>query len=246
MLLSGFAHVVQKPVYEIPPRLFQPSAEAALLIPTERIRACPDCGLFFHHCSLHPDAICHHRSVVFTAGACSNNGQRGASGGYGVAVGVGKDQQRSHPFCYAIPKTNQRAELMGAVEGIDEGVDWWRRERAHQRESGVRGHEGKEVIVATDSEYVVKGVTEWLPQWKENEMKTSNGTAPVNIDLFLQIESRIQRMDGLTVVIRFMHIPREKNGLADMLAKQAAELDSQGIWNTEGVAVHGMPAFTEF
>ncbi|KAK7529165.1 ribonuclease H-like domain-containing protein [Phyllosticta citribraziliensis] len=231
----------RNPEHEITGRLFQPCAEAEALTPTEQIRACPECGLFFFHCCAHPDTICHQRSVVFIDGACTNNGQNDAAAGYGAAVGVREDQQLSQQFGYAVVTTKQRADLIGAVLGIDQGESWWRRERAHQRQRGAQHHEKKELIIATDSEYVIKVSTETLPRWKQNGFATPDGRGPANADLFMQIDSRVERMHDV-LAVGFMHISRELNGLAASLAQRGVEVHRE--WQEMERAK--MPAYGAF
>ncbi|KAL8655072.1 MAG: hypothetical protein Q9226_003189 [Calogaya cf. arnoldii] len=49
----------------------------------------------------------------------------------------------------------------------------------------------KQWVLATDSGYVVKGITEWLPRWKNNHYRTSQNTKPANLDLFLQLDTAL-------------------------------------------------------
>ncbi|KAL9028154.1 MAG: hypothetical protein Q9196_003436 [Gyalolechia fulgens] len=73
-------------------------------------------------------------------------------------------------------------------------------------------------IIATDSEYVVKGMTEWLPRWKSNNFRTSQNTKPANLDLFLQLDAALTAEEvAQDVNIGFWHVAR------DALAKMAAQ-----------------------
>lgn len=61
-------------------------------------------------------------------------------------------------------RSNQRAELYAAKLGLEllakvDGVN------TKERTGKPKG-ESEAWIIATDSEYVVKGMTEWLPKWK--------------------------------------------------------------------------------
>lgn len=46
-----------------------------------------------------------------------------------------------------------------------------------------------EVEIKTDSEYVVKGINQYLQSWKSNGWKRSNGQAVANVDLWLQLST---------------------------------------------------------
>jgi ribonuclease HI len=96
-------------------------------------------------------------------------------------------------------------------------------------------------VVNTDSEYVVKGMTKWLPTWKvggpvssvpsadlvplqSNSMRASNGRRPDNLDLFLRLESLItDRKQNKGIAICFWWIPRVYNTIADGLAEEGAK-----------------------
>ncbi|HOK09268.1 MAG TPA: ribonuclease HI [Candidatus Hydrogenedens sp.] len=70
--------------------------------------------------------------------------------------------------------TNNRMELRAAVEAL----------KALKRKC--------EVIVYTDSEYLKKGMTEWLPKWMDNGWKTTKGDVK-NADLWFELKSLIDR-----------------------------------------------------
>ena len=87
---------------------------------------------------------------LFTDGACRGNP---GPGGWGVLLRY-RDHEREL-FGGEAATTNNRMELMAAIEGL----------RALKR--------GCEVVLTTDSEYVMKGITEWLPGWKKRQWKTA-------------------------------------------------------------------------
>ena len=74
------------------------------------------------------------------------------------------------------PRTNQRAELLAAIEGLKKLQDVNRIEAINEalgkgdsHPKSARRHTDNPhstYIVASDSEYVVKGITEWLPAWR--------------------------------------------------------------------------------
>lgn len=110
-------------------------------------------------------------------------------------------------------RSSQRAELYAARLGVEFLYD--------NRPGELRG-QCEVWIIATDSEYVVKGITEWLPTWRKNGWRTSKGVKPANLDLFLALDRVLTIYEAKNVTIGFWHIPREHNKLADRLAKAAA------------------------
>lgn len=136
------------------------------------IRVCPNCKRYFVLCCRHFSSSkpCHHYELLFTDGSCLNNGQQRAVSGIGLAYGVGEGQQWGiavNDTIDAVPlRTSQRAELLAAEVGLGrlshERLDTTGRLREHRE----RAEYVRNLVVATDSEYVAKGMTEWVPVWK--------------------------------------------------------------------------------
>ncbi|KAK8213867.1 hypothetical protein IWZ01DRAFT_480819 [Phyllosticta capitalensis] len=70
-------------------------------------------------------------------------------------------------------------------------------------------------------------MAEWLSTWKKNGMKTSSGATPANLDIILDFDEQIKSFEKLGFRIGFKHVLRDRNGLADVLAKRAAEVDKK-------------------
>jgi ribonuclease HI len=134
----------------------------------ELYTTCNHCDCFFCICC--PDysnnVLCHHYPVVFTDGACSANGSHGATSGIGGSFGEQAEYQWSIPVDDCVDanpvRTNQRAELLTAIEGVRRLGDILLSAKRGTAKNGRKA----EMVVATDSEYVCKGVTEWMPKWK--------------------------------------------------------------------------------
>ena len=90
--------------------------------------------------------------VVYTDGACSGNP---GPGGWGAILASG-DHEKELKGGEA-HTTNNRMELMAAIRGLE----------ALKKRS--------EVIIYTDSRYVMDGITRWLPRWKLNGWRTTTG-----------------------------------------------------------------------
>lgn len=222
------------------------------------IMTCPDCRGFFLYCCCcsthHSEAPlpCHHFRLVFSDGACRLNGQLGATSGIGILYGEDTKAQQAIPITSSLDpgqkRTSQRAELLAALAALQFIAE---ADRLHGKEAkkkdGPRspGQSEKAWVIATDSEYVVKGMTEWLRTWKvtltshhqlpestsiyadfggqRNGLRTNRGTKPANLDLFLKLDAAITTHEtGQDLKIGFWHIRREYNTLADALAKEAS------------------------
>ena len=155
------------------------------------ITQCPVCTRFSAACCLHQTFggdltlsnkdHCHHFQLVFTDGACSNNGRDDAKAGLGITIGDNEEHCWSITVEAAVdpdgPRTNQRAEVLAAIEGLKK-LDHVNRMQAiyeptgkadHRHHKSARRHTDdphSTYIVVSDSEYVVKGITEWLHTWR--------------------------------------------------------------------------------
>ena len=155
----------------------------------ELIRTCESCDRFYVYCchcnNIYGNdghwgdsgKICHHFCLVFTDGACRMNGQADATAGIGIACGRKEAWQLSLAVTDELDpgqrRTSQRAELLAALAGLGYMVEI--HDSNHEKEKKKAGNKKKHRdsqeetstwVIATDSEYVVKGMTEWLPTWK--------------------------------------------------------------------------------
>ncbi len=98
---------------------------------------------------------------IFSDGACSGNP---GPGGYGTILRYGNREKELSGF--AEQTTNNRMELLGAIAGLE----------ALKRPCRVR--------LTTDSQYLVRGMTEWLPSWQKKGWKNSKKQDVLNRDLW--------------------------------------------------------------
>ncbi|MGD8430693.1 MAG: ribonuclease HI [Ectothiorhodospiraceae bacterium] len=102
---------------------------------------------------------------VFTDGACRGNP---GPGGWGVVLrwqGKEKTLHGGEP-----ETTNNRMELQAAIEALAS-----LNRRCH-------------VVLTTDSQYVRKGITEWLPNWKRRGWRTAARKPVKNADLWQRLD----------------------------------------------------------
>lgn len=145
-----------------PSHLSQRSTESLIL-------TCPACKRYYLQCCGHDD--CHSFQLVFTDGACPRNGQPDARAGLGAAIGVLENHKQAISVDDLIDdakRSNQRAELLAAIHGLrllaQQNHHIHSNRRFSQEEADPEVKE--RWIIATDSEHVTKGMTEWLPKWK--------------------------------------------------------------------------------
>jgi ribonuclease HI len=141
--------------------------------PSELVLTCEGCGFYFLACCRNlaskkgnPYTPCHHDPIVFVDGACSNNGSIDVQvvAGIGIATGIPDEARSSIPIHHAMDpsgrRTSQRAELLAAIHGLRRALDLEAvSEQGHPPQSGDSLE--NVIVIAADSEYVVKGMTEW-------------------------------------------------------------------------------------
>ncbi len=125
------------------------------------------------------------KTIIFTDGACSGN--PGPGGWASVIVFPnGQVRELGGP---AVQTTNNRMEILGVLEAL-------RFIASHPPSKGKPAREAvkpsisnaessaNEVVVYTDSVYVLKGVQQWMWGWSRNNWKTSEGKEVLNQDLW--------------------------------------------------------------
>ncbi len=101
------------------------------------------------------------RVEIYADGACRGNPGPGGWGALLTANGKERELSGSETLT-----TNNRMELTAVIEAL----------KALTRSA--------EADVYTDSQYVLKGITEWVPQWKTRGWKTADKKAVKNQDLW--------------------------------------------------------------
>lgn len=157
-----------------------------------------------------------HTALVFTDGCCLNNGQHNARAGWAFYFGpdpqkrtVSRRLESRGPFGDLAEQTSNRAELRAAIAAID-GLHWCA-DRIHR------------LVIASDSEYLVEGITTWVRLWTKNRWKTVDGEPFRNKDLWQMLLGDVELWASHGGDIEFWRIPREYNTVADRAAKKAAE-----------------------
>lgn len=135
---------------------------------------------------------------IWTDGACLGNP---GPGGWGALLRWnGHERELSGGEAET---TNNRMELMAAIQGL---------------ESLKRPCQ---VILTTDSQYVRKGITEWLPNWKRNGWRTAAKRPVKNVELWQRLDQARKRHDVRWDWIKG-HSGHPENERADQLASSAA------------------------
>ena len=141
---------------------------------------------------------------IYTDGACKGNP---GPGGWGVLMRFGTYEKE---LCGGERETtNNRMELKAVIEGLG----------ALNRACNVRVH--------TDSQYVQKGISEWLANWKRRNWRTSAGQPVKNQDLWQQLDAAAARH---TIEWHWVkgHAGHPGNEAADRLANDGVDQTRRG------------------
>lgn len=103
---------------------------------------------------------------IFTDGACKGNPGRG---GWGALLIAG--EHRRELFGGEPNTTNNRMELKAVIEALS----------ALKRPC--------EIVLHTDSQYVQKGISEWIHGWKARGWKTAAKEPVKNVDLWQALDA---------------------------------------------------------
>ena len=134
--------------------------------------------------------------VIYTDGACKGNP---GPGGWGVLLR--SEAAVKELYGGEAQTTNNRMELTAVIQAL----------QALKRPCRV--------TLWLDSEYVRKGITEWLPGWKAKGWKTAARQPVKNVDLWQQLDALVQQ-GGHAIDWRWVrgHAGDPGNERADALA----------------------------
>ena len=137
--------------------------------------------------------------LLFTDGACAGNP---GPGGWGALL---RYREHEKELSGGEPATTtNRMELLAVIHGLE----------ALKRPARVR--------ICTDSQYVMKGITEWLAGWKRHGWKTADRQPVKNVDLWQRLEAALAPHQVEWEWVRGHH-GHPENERVDRLARAAIE-----------------------
>ena len=140
---------------------------------------------------------------IFTDGACKGNP---GPGGWGALIRYGEHEKK---ICGGEPDTtNNRMELTAAIQALKLLI------------------EPCDVLLHTDSKYVLDGITRWVEGWQRNGWKNASKQPVRNADLWHELIDASSRHEIEWHWIKG-HSGNEGNERADALASAAAEAIQQ-------------------
>jgi ribonuclease HI len=145
-------------------------------------------------------AVHRHRWLVYTDGACAPTNPGPC--GWGAVVLAPESATVSSHHGFIGTGTNQVAELTAAIEGL--------RRTPH----------ASQVTLISDSQYVVKGVTEWRKGWERRGWRNAKGEPVANQTLWYRLFKLVDARDVRMQWVRG-HNGDKLNEQADALANAA-------------------------
>ena len=136
---------------------------------------------------------------IFTDGACSGNP---GPGGWGAILRAGAHEKTLYGGEPAT--TNNRMELLAVIRALE----------TLKRPSTVRVH--------TDSQYVQKGISEWIHGWKARGWKTAARAPVKNEDLWRALDAAQSTHQVEWIWVKG-HAGHADNERADALARQGVD-----------------------
>ena len=144
--------------------------------------------------------------IIYTDGACSNNGKKNAKAGIGIYI----ENMYNISEKLEGKQTNQRAELYAILKSL--------------KIINIKNYD--HVIIYTDSQYSINCITKWVNNWLKNNWKDKHNKLVKNKDLIESIYNIYKENNN----IEFKHILAHTNlqdchsignNKADLLARQA-------------------------
>jgi ribonuclease HI len=156
---------------------------------------------------------------IYTDGACSGNP---GPGGWGAVLTYG-DRSKELSGGEATPTTNNRMELMAAIQALE----------SLTRPARVRLH--------TDSAYLRNGIMSWLPGWKRNNWRTASKQPVKNEQLWRRLDAAAARHEVEWLWVKG-HAGTPGNERADALANRGmAEAIARSAARPGGGQQRGRP-----
>jgi ribonuclease HI len=134
--------------------------------------------------------------IIYTDGACIPNP---GSGGWAALLRFGAHEKVLSGSARAT--TNNRMEITAAIEALKSL------------------NQACQVDIYTDSEYLKRGITEWLPNWRRRGWKRKGG-ALANIDLWQALDAALNMHSVAWHWVRG-HAGEKDNERVDQLANAA-------------------------
>lgn len=156
---------------------------------------------------------------IYTDGACSSNGTTAGRAGIGIFHSP-NDPRNISTRLPGTHQTNQRAELFAVLKAL---------EQLYHQETQSLPAGRRNVVIRTDSSYVIKALTTWIQKWERNGWRSKANQPVVSKDLFVRARDMLGALAEGGVRVTFEHVRGHMgvwgNEQADRLAVAGAQME---------------------
>ena len=147
--------------------------------------------------------------IIFTDGACINNGKQNAKAGYGIHFPNNELNDISEHFIKS-PITNQRAELYAILIALEKIINI----------------DNKNIELYTDSQYSIDCLTKWVKTWTRNGWKSKLNKPVKNQDI---IKSIVNILNNYNISFHHVKAHTNKTDFISVCNAKADKLATSGI-----------------
>ena len=141
--------------------------------------------------------------VLYTDGSCISNPGPGGWAFRCISQGIPVFENKGRS-----PKTtNNIMELTAIIKGLKKLIEL---------------DIVSDICIYSDSNYCIKGITQWVQNWKKNNWRTSAGITVKNINLWKELDELVQNFKNLTWCWVKAHNGNFHNEYVDSLARSEA------------------------
>jgi ribonuclease HI len=152
--------------------------------------------------------------AVYSDGACRGNPGPGA---WGMVAQQSDGSVLFFDSGIEEHSTNNRMELQGAIEGLKSLLEYF-------EEQNIKAD--VEVLLVSDSKYVLDGISKWVPGWKARGWKKADKKEPENVERWKSLDEIVGEFSNISYEWVRGHQGHPQNEYCDLLANQA--LDNNG------------------
>ncbi|MET0118950.1 MAG: ribonuclease HI [Sedimenticola sp.] len=143
---------------------------------------------------------------IYTDGACRGNQHAFNMGGWGYVITDKVSGRSRHCWGHEQNTTNNRMEMTATIKALH----------------AIRNRPKSDVTVYSDSNLIIKGMTEWLSGWKAKGWRNASKKPVENKDLWLQLDE-LSALHNVTWQHVKGHNGNKGNEIADQLANRGAD-----------------------
>ena len=162
---------------------------------------------------------------LYTDGGCRGNGQNSnAPAGIGCVLLIPDEEpiyfKQTLKFS---PNTNNKAEIYAITRGIDLIFKYY---KSAQDLENSKNFVKDELIIYSDSNYTIQGISNWIDGWRANGWMTASKTPVKNQELWVDLDNRLLFLKNY-FDIKFVkvkgHAGNQWNEVCDQLANAAMD-----------------------